>query len=229
MDYDRIIAVSNDIAIYRHGNKRIKVFIQNNQFINALEETFKTQRVKELTNLNVPKTYSVGLKDNRVEILFDYIEGETLTQKLKSDTSKTREIILQLIDLQNKINGYFNILNCFKSADNSVISPFVGNKPVLCHGDLSLDNVVITPNGEMFVLNWEYAFEGDKRLDFASTYYGLYYDFSKDEAELYLEEYCKANNESKENLLNVCNLVLKDIASQSKGDKKTFLNELLKK
>ena len=81
MEYDRIIAVSNNVAIYRHGDKRIKVFICENQFLNALEECAKTQRIKELTKINVPQIYSVNLKNNRVEIFSD-LTGEGFVSAL---------------------------------------------------------------------------------------------------------------------------------------------------
>lgn len=228
MDYDRIIAISNDVAVYRHGNKCIKVFIHTNKFSSALEESLKTQKVKELTSLNIPQVYSVVLKDNKVEIFSDYIEGETLLQELKNNSLKMDETIVSLVALQKQINAFSNVLNCDKTANNDAIDQFLDKKQYLCHGNLTLENVVKTPSGELFVINWGSAFEGDRRIDFAITYFNLLYSFGRQIADMYLNVYVNENGETKENLFKVSEFTLKNLIKQSKGDKKIFFSELIK-
>ena len=46
MEYDRLIAISNDKTVYRHGNKCIKVYAFEESFVSALEEALKTSKVK---------------------------------------------------------------------------------------------------------------------------------------------------------------------------------------
>ena len=225
MDYDRIIAINNDSAVYRHGDKSIKVFIQESHFSCALEEGYKTQKVKELTSLNIPQVYSVSLKDGKVEFVAEYIEGETLAQKLKSETLSERDIVFKLISIQKQINSYFKILNSKFNLNGENIEDCNLN-PVLCHGALNLENVVEHPNGKLYVLNWESAFEANKKVDFALTYYELLY-VSKQIAEIYFEEYIKAIGETKENLLKILPQVLRYLKKQSKGNKKRFYAQLM--
>ncbi len=224
MDYDRIIAINNDSAVYRHGDKSIKVFIQENHFSNALEEGYKTQKIKNLTSLNIPQIYSVNLKDKQVELVAEYIEGETLAQKLKNNPLSERNIVCKLIALQKQINSYSCILNDTLKHHNEGMDK---GDTVLCHGALNLESVVESLNGKLYILNWESAFEGDKKVDFALSYYSLLYS-SKQTAEIYFEEYIKANGEKKENLLKIMPFILKYLTNQSKGNKKGFYAQLLK-
>ena len=224
MDYDRIIAINNDSAVYRHGDKSIKVFIQESHFSCALEEGYKTQKVKELTLLNLPQIYSVSLKDNKVEFIAEYIEGETLAQKLKNNPLSEKEVVCKLISLQKEINSYSCVLNREIHFNIEDIEN-VNIKPVLCHGALNLESVVEHPNGKLYLLNWQDAFEGNKRVDFALTYYELLYS-SKQTAEIYFEEYIKATGETKENLLKVMPHVLKYLKEHSNGNKKRFYAQL---
>ena len=227
MDYDRIISISNDIAIYRHGNKRIKVFINGSDFLKALEECSKTQRIKELTNINVPQIYSVGLNNNLVEIFSEFIEGETLAQELKGNLDNANKIIRELIELQTQINGNSNVLNCthkhFSQNQTSCLNTATG----LCHGELTPENVVRTPSGRFYVLSWGSAFEGDIRLDVALTYYRILYSYSKQIAETYLDEYLKVSKFTKENILEVSSLALEYLVNKTKVGKKQFFSDIL--
>ena len=218
MDYDRIIAINNDSAVYRHGDKSIKVFIQEKEFTNLLEESFKTQKVKEQTSLNIAQIYDVSLKDGRASVVAEYIEGDTLAQKLKNNSLSEKDIVSKLIHLQNNIHSYSGILNCSLKGDTSA-------NPVLCHGALTLENIVQTTDGRLFVLNWGSAFEGDKNIDVAFTYYELLYNF-KQTAKLYINEYIKTTCEQKENLTNAFSFALNYLKNNSKGDKQRFYSQL---
>ena len=66
MDYDRIIAVSNDKTVYHHGDKRIKAYALKEGFVYALEEALKTAKVLNKTQLRVPPIYSVTANEKGV-------------------------------------------------------------------------------------------------------------------------------------------------------------------
>ena len=114
--------------------------------------------------------------------------------------------MLKLISVQKQINSYFKVLNSKFNLNGENIED-VNLNPVLCHGGLNLENVVEHSSGKLYVLNWESAFEANKTVDFALTYYDLLYS-SNQTAEIYYEEYIKANCERKENLVKIMQHVL---------------------
>ena len=91
MDYDRIIAISNDKTVYHHGNKRIKVYALKENFVYALEEALKTSKVINKTQLKVPTIYSVTQTKNFAECVGEFVEGETLFSILKQNSTKYKK------------------------------------------------------------------------------------------------------------------------------------------
>ena len=227
MDYDRIIAVSNDKTVYHHGDKKIKVYALRENFVYALEEALKTSKVINGTQLKVPQIYSVTITENGVECVGEFVEGESLFSILKQNLTNYKNIIDEFVLLHKKINSCFNVLNNGESTDNqSIGSCFYNN--ALCHGKFSLENVIKDKRGNLYVIDWVNAFEGNKEKDCMITYFLCLYSFGKTIADYYLEEYCKINATDEKKVKDEEVFALRYLTKNLKGIKKSFFASLLK-
>jgi tRNA A-37 threonylcarbamoyl transferase component Bud32 len=225
MEYDRIIAVSNDKTVYHHGNKSIKVYAFEESFVYALEEGVKTSKVKNNTNLNVPQIYSVSKNQNKVESVSEFVEGETLYSMLKQNLKNYKDIIDEFVLLHKEINSYHNVINCNESSDNQPI----GQLLCLCHGKYCLENVIKDKNGDLHVIDWGLSFDANKEKDCIITYYLSLYAFGKQIADYYLERYCSVNAIDKNAVKDEKTFALNYLARNFKGSKKAFFTSLLTK
>ena len=225
MEYDRLIAISNDKTVYRHGNKCIKVYAFEESFVSALEEALKTSKVKNNTNLNVPQIYSVSKNQNKVESVSEFIEGETLYLILKQNLRNYKKIIDEFVLLQKEINSYHNVINCGESSDNQPI----GGLLCLCHAKYCLENVIKDKNGSLHVIDWGLSFDANKEKDCMITYYLTLYSFGKQIADYYLERYCAVNAIDKKAVKDEKTFALRYLSQNFKGSKKIFFTSLLNK
>ena len=227
MEYDRIIAVSNDKTVYHHGDKKIKVYALRKSFVYALEEALKTSKVINGTQLNVPQIYSVTATEKGVECVGEFVEGETLFSILKQNLTNYKNIIDEFVLLHKKINDCFSVLNDSENCDNQPIGPHFDNN-ALCHGKFSLENVIKDKKGNLHVIDWVNAFEGNKEKDCMITYFLCLYSFGKTVADYYLEEYCKTNETDEKKVKSEENFALHFLTKNFKGSKKSFFASLLK-
>lgn len=67
----------------------------------------------------------------------------------------------------------------------------------LCHGDFNPTNIVMTPSGKPYILDWAHATQGNASADVAQTYL-LFKLAGKDEfAEKYLDLFCEKTGTEK--------------------------------
>ncbi len=66
----------------------------------------------------------------------------------------------------------------------------------LCHGDFEPDNIIVTENGVMYVVDWVHASQGNASADVARTYLLLSLKNEK-WADMYLDLFCKKTNTDK--------------------------------
>lgn len=228
MDYDRIIAISNDKTVYHHGNKRIKVYALKENFVYALEEALKTSKVINKTQLKVPTIYSVTQTKSVAECVGEFVEGETLFSILKQNSTKYKNIIDEFLLLHKKIHSYQNVLSDDENCDNCSIGLDLSNK-TLCHGKYSLENVIKDKQGNLHVIDWVNAFEGNKEKDCMITYFLCLYSLGQNIADYYLEGYCKLSTISEAEVRKEETFALRYLVKNFKGSKKSFFTSLLNK
>ena len=68
----------------------------------------------------------------------------------------------------------------------------------VCHGDYHPSNILITPEGKPFVLDWSHATQGNASADVARTY--LLFKLEKKDAlaEKYLTLFCRKTDTAKQ-------------------------------
>lgn len=193
--------------IYRDGDKLIKEFDETFTKAEVLNEALNTARVEE-TGLKIPKLLNVSKTDNGWAITSEYIEGKTLSELMAENPDKTDEYIEKFVELQLEIHSKkAPHLNKIKDKMHAKISAsgyeatlrydlhnrLEGMKKhtKVLHGDFCPSNIVVTPDGDYYVIDWAHATQGNASADAARTYLTFNLQGNKELAEKYLDLFCK--------------------------------------
>ena len=202
-----IIEKQDHKTLYRDGNKLIKEFDDTFTKAQVLNEALNTARVEE-TGLKIPKLLDVRKTETGWAITREYIEGKTLSELMKENPDKFDEYLEKFVDLQLEIHSKTAPhLNKIKDKMHAKISAsdyeatlrydlhnrlegMKKHKKVL-HGDYCPANVIVTADGEYYIIDWAHATQGNASADAARTYLIFNLQDRKDVAEKYLDLFCK--------------------------------------
>ena len=206
MNLDTVIAERKNKTIYRDGDRAIKVF--NHSFAKAdiLNEALNQARVEDV-GLNVPKILEVTTIDGKWAIISEFIEGTTLSHLMRDDPENKDRYLEMLVDTQVLIHTKRSpLLSRLKdkmnrkilSADLEPVTRYellirlegLPTHDKLCHGDLCPSNIILTPAGELYILDWAHATQGNASADVARTYLTFHLSGDAATAEQYLDLFC---------------------------------------
>ena len=228
MKLDNVIAERKHKKIYRDGNLVAKVFDESFPKSDVLNEALNQARVEE-TGLNIPKIEEVTKIDGKWAIISDYIEGKTLKELMDENPDKIDEYMNLFVDVQLKIlSKKCPLLKRIKDKMQDKISQAdldattryelhtrlasMKKHSKVCHGDFNPSNVIITPEGVPYVLDWSHATQGNGAADAARTYLLFMLNGQKDLAEKYIKLYCFKSDTARQYINNWMPIVA---ASQS--------------
>ncbi|MDO5143912.1 MAG: aminoglycoside phosphotransferase family protein [bacterium] len=214
MNLTNVVAQRAHKTIYRDGNLMIKVFDDTYSKADALQEAMNTALVEE-TGLNIPRLHGVTMIDGKWAVMNDFIEGKTLQQMIDDDPEHTTEYLDRMIDLQmemlrktcprlpdltEKMQKRISAsgLEATQRYDLHTRLAAMHGHHKLCHGDFNPSNIVITEDGEAFILDWNHATQGNASADVARSYLLFWIDGRPDLADLYLDMYCKKSDTAKQ-------------------------------
>ena len=239
MKPDHIIAVRPFKTVYRDGDKAIKVFDEHYSKADILNEALNNARVEE-TALNVPKLLEVTSIDGKWAIVNEFIEGETLSRLMEQNPGKKREYLELFVDLQMKIHSQSaNHLNKLKDKMNRKISESqfdattryelhtrlegMPKHKKVCHGDFNPSNIIITPEGVPYVIDWAHVTQGNASADVARTY--LLFRLAGDDktAEQYIDLFCKKSDTPKQYVQKWLPIVAASQSVKDKPEEREFL------
>lgn len=202
-------------SVYRDGDKAIKVFCKGFPKAEVLNEALISARIEELGEINIPTTLAVSVDDDGCwSITKDFIDGRTLQQLMDENPDKLDEYMNQMVDLQLMIHSKnCPLLNKLKDKMARQISEIEELNPVnrydlltrldgmpkhtkLCHGDFQPENIIITADGSMYVLDWVHATQGNASADVARTYLLFCLEDQK-KAEKYMDLFCQKTGTDK--------------------------------
>ncbi len=202
-------------VIYRDGNYAVKQFDTNYSTSDVLNEALNQARVEE-TGLPIPKLVEVRKKDEKWEIVMDYIPGKTMKQLLEEDPSREDEILDRFVDIQLSIHATVApaALNKLKDKMQRKISETTLDATTryelhtrlesmpkhkkVCHGDLGLGDVIITPEGKYYIIDWAHATQGNASADAARTFLKFSLTYGEERANKYLDLFCKKSDTAKQ-------------------------------
>lgn len=234
MKLDNVIAVRNHKKIYRDGDLCMKVFDENYSKSDILNEALNQARVEE-TGLNIPKIREVTVIDGKWAIVADFIEGKTLAQTMQDEPERFDELLSLFVDVQTLIQSKTcPLLTVLRDKMNRKISQTdfdattrydlhmrldsMPKHSKLCHGDFNPSNIIITPDGTPFIIDWSHATQGNASADAARTYLLFRLNGENETAERYLKLFCDKSNTARQYVQKWMPIVA---ASQSvKGNEK---------
>lgn len=193
-------------TVYRDGDILVKQFDESYPKADVLNEALNNARVEDI-GLNVPKILGVSYIDGKWSISKEYIEGVTLASLMEAHPEKEDEYLSLFVNIQIEINALrVPMLPRFRDKTHARISASGYPQHVrydlhmrvdglprhnkLCHGDLSPSNIVITPDGRHYVIDWTHATQGNASADTARAYLNFYLEGKEALAEKYLKLYC---------------------------------------
>lgn len=206
MNLDHVIATRKTKTIYRDGERCIKLFNSNYSKADILNEALNQARVEEV-GLNIPKILEVSNHEGKWAIVSEFIEGTTLSHLMRDDPDNREKYLEMLVDTQLLIHSRrCPLLSRLKDKMNRKILA-ADLEPVtryellirleglpthdkLCHGDLCPSNLILTPEGKIYIIDWAHATQGNASADAARTYLTFHLSGDGETAEKYLDLFC---------------------------------------
>lgn len=210
MKYDEIIARRPHKTIYRQGDRCIKLFDAGYSKADVLNEALNQARVEE-TGLAIPRILEITTLDGMWAIETEFIEGETLAALMEKHPERMEEYLDLFVSLQLRVQKKScPMLGKLKDKMNRKISATTLDATTryelhtrlegmpkntrLCHGDFNPTNIIITPKGEPYVIDWAHATQGNGSADAARTFLLFMLEGKEKLAHDYLNLFCKKSD-----------------------------------
>lgn len=240
MNLDNPIAERSTKTVYRDGDKTIKLFVEGYSKPNILNEALNIARVEDV-GLNIPRLLEVTKVENRWGIITEYIEGKNLAQLMEENPEKLDEYLELFVNIQLEIlstpaPAMLNKLkekmkNKIKSADLSdeikyELSTRLEGMPThtkLCHGDFNPSNVIITPSGEHYIIDWAHVTQGNACADAARTFLIFSLHGKTVEAEKYINLFADKSGLEKKSIQRWIPIVAASQLSKGNPEEREFL------
>lgn len=240
MKFNEIIAVRKNKTVYRDGDRCLKVFDSDFSKADILNEALNQARVEE-TGLNIPKVLEVTVIDGKWAIVSQFIEGKTLAQLMDEHPEKEDEYLALFVDLQLKMHAQTcPLLNKLQDKMNRKISETDLSATVryelhtrleampkhkkLCHGDFRPSNIIITPEGEPYILDWSHATQGNASADAARTYLLFCLKGQDALAEKYMRLFCDKSDTARQYVQKWLPIVAASQSVKGNADEREFLH-----
>lgn len=236
---ENIIVRRKNKVIYRDGDQCVKMFEPGYSKADIFNEALNQARIEE-TGLKVPKILGVTMVEGKWAILSEYIEGKTLAQLMAENPEKKEEYLSLLVDIQLTIHAKTApLLNMLKDKMHRKISASnldattrydlhtqlegMPKHKKVCHGDLQPSNIVITPEGTPYILDWSHAAQGNAASDTARTYLTLCMEGDTEGAKKYLDLYCQKSDTAKQYVQKWMPIVAASQLAKSEEQEHDFL------
>ena len=214
MEIEKILIERTNKRIYKSGKFVVKEFDSDFSKSDILNEALNQARVEE-TGLKIPQIEEVKKIDGKWAIVLDYIEGKTLAEIIENDRKNLEMYMEKFVDIQIEIHSKRSpLLNKLKDKMSRKIDETnldattryelhtrlegMPKHNKVCHGDFNPSNIIITPAGDYYVLDWSHATQGNASADVARTYLLFSLKGDKEAAEMYLNMFCKKTDTAKQ-------------------------------
>ncbi len=200
--------------VYKSGNCIVKIFSETHPKSDVFNEALLTARIEE-TGLDIPKVKEVGRIDGRWAIAIEYKDGRTLEEMMKADRKNMEKYMADFVELQllvhsktspllkgmkDKLSRQINSLREVDATTRYELLTRLESMPKhnkVCHGDFNPSNVIVGKNGEMTVVDWAHATQGNASADAAMTYL-LFALKGQETADMYLNLFCKKSDTARQ-------------------------------
>lgn len=230
-------------TVYKDCDKTIKLFVENYLESNILNEALNQVRVKEATDLNIPKLIEVGKIGNRWALVFEHIEGTPLNKLMEEHPEKLDEYLNMFVDIQlNVLSHTVPLLNRIKDKFRRKLTATscidentkfdllqrlegMEEQTKLCHGDFNPSNIIIKDDGSAYIIDWAHVTKGSGAADAARTFL-LFSMEGKDEiAKKYIELFAKKSNIAVKDVQRWLPIVAATQMTKEKAEEQEFLSK----
>ena len=234
-----IIATRSNKVIYRDGDTCYKVFNEDFSKADILNEALNQARI-EGTDLNIPKIKAVTIVDGKWAILYEFVEGKTLAQLMEEHPENMDEYLNLLVDLQmevhtqrspllsnliDKMRRKISLADIEETTRYDLHTRLEGmerhNK--VCHGDFNPSNIIITPSGSAYIIDWSHVTQGNASADVARTYLLFCLANETEIANKYLDLFCEKSNTDKRYVQKWMPIVAASQSVKGKPNEREFL------
>ncbi len=239
MKLDTVIAERKNKVIYREDNLVAKVFDESFPKSDILNEALNQARVEE-TGLNIPKIEEVTKINGKWALISTYIEGKTLAQLMDENPDKIDEYLNMFVDIQinilsktapllNKLKDKMKRKICSTNLDAATkyeLHTRLNGMPKhtkVCHGDFNPSNVIITPDGTPYVIDWSHATQGNGSADAARTYLLFRLNKQDEIAEKYINLFSEKTDTSRQYINEWLPIVAASQSVKDKPEEREFL------
>lgn len=213
MKFDEIVIRRQNKTIYRDGENCIKVFDEDYSKADVLNEALNNARIENI-GLCTPKIKEVMMVDGKWAIVTDFIEGKTLEELMLENPDKIDEYLDIFVDLQIEMHSKkCTSLNRLKDKMRRKIDETTLDDTTkyelhtriegmprhrkVCHGDFNPSNIIVTPEGQPYIIDWAHVTQGNASADVARTYLLFNLEGKGELAERYLELFCEKSKTAK--------------------------------
>jgi len=219
--------------IFKENDIIIKLF-KKNIAKHDVEYEMNLQKMAFEHGLSVPKIYDIVEINGKYGIKMEYINGVTFGKIILDDMNKLNEYLNKSIEIQigihkivtnnfpsmkEKLKNKINRVQIITENEKQNIIKLLDKEKFnnnLCHGDFQFMNILETENGNK-IIDWVDSSSGNIEADVYRTY--LLYKVNNDEiAELYINNYCKMADISKENVLKWAPIIASARLSEGMGN-----------
>ena len=162
----------------------------------------------EKAGINVPKIHGVVEVEDRLAIVSDFIEGDTVAELMDEFPAKKDKYLSLLADTQldllsHTVNDLRKLTHSLEQDIKALtqidevkryeLETLLASMPdhdKLCHGNFGPENVMIDGMDKVFVLDWNAASRGNAGADMAKTYLKFTLTSTED-AEKYVRLLCE--------------------------------------
>jgi len=209
----KIIAKRQNKTVYRDGGFTVKLMDEKYPAPDVLNEALNLSIVHE-TGFLAPELSEVTKIDGKWAIIYEYIEGVTLASMIEEDPDKADEYFKRFVKIHLRMHSYkaerlrhhtdkmhakISASGLAREARHELHMRLNGmpkhNK--LCHGDFTPGNVIITPSGSEYVIDWAHATQGNASADAARTYLRFKLAGNDAYAEKYIDLFCEMSGTEK--------------------------------
>lgn len=235
-----ILAQRSKKVIYKDGDTVLKVFDSDYSKADILNEALNQARIEE-TGLNVPKLLEVSIIDGKWAIRTEYVPGKTLAKLMEENPDKLDEYLDLFVNIQKEIfSKEAPLLNKIKDKFNRKISASrfdattryelhtrldsMKDHKKICHGDFTPSNIIITPGGGYYILDWSHVTQGNAAADAARTYMLFCLKGMDEVAQKYLDLFCKKTDTAKQYVQRWMPIVACTQSVKGKAEEQDFLD-----
>lgn len=243
MNFEHVVASRKNKTICRDGDKLVKLFDESYSVASVLNEALNQARIME-TGLNIPSLQEVSKIDDKWVIAMDFIDGKTLEELIRENPDKTDEYLKIFVDTQieihtkhstllrklhDKMESKIDKLSLSDAVKFDLKSKLAGLKKhnKVLHGDYQLSNVIVSKKGQVYVIDWAHATQGNASADAAMSYLLMKLNKKDGLAEKYLDLFCKLTNTDKRYVQTWIPVVAASHLEKYQGEERNMLENFV--